>query len=65
MTKTTEWLIAQHEIHRLRDMIIPTDLTAKLIEAGIEPSALQAEKLTKLTHNEEDTFYELRDYESW
>ena len=56
MTKTTEWLIAQHEIHRLRDMSIPTDLTAKLIEAGIEPSALQAEKLTELTHiHEEDT----------
>tara|TARA_B100001057_G_scaffold243740_1_gene244084 strand:+ start:2814 stop:3008 length:195 start_codon:yes stop_codon:yes gene_type:complete len=59
MDKTIELLVAQHEIHRLRDMSIPTDLTAKLIEAGIEPPALQAEKLTELTQtHEEDTLNE-------
>lgn len=66
MAQTTDWLIAQHQIHGLRDMVIPTDLTAKLLEAGIEPSALKAERLTELTQiHEEDTLNELRDYESW
>lgn len=50
MTMNKPTLIAFYKILVCRDLAIPTDLTAQLLEAGVDVSALDAE-LTGLTNN--------------
>lgn len=50
MTYDTDSLVAFYKILARRELLIPVDLTAKLLAAGIDVSAIDAE-LTELTPN--------------